>query len=143
MHVHMPTNMHVGKHLSFVRVINALMEDKHCYSKYVWESWHLYCQWFCQLQDNDQAQTRFQWAVLSMQQHLTLLDRAWQSVAGKAMHEVYLYELEMYLAKVEAEAVERELKEALKRQEELEKKKKDDSQGTTGVIGKVGHPKLQ
>ena len=37
---------------------------------------------------------------------------------------VYLYELEMYLATVEAEAVERELKEALKQQEELEKNKK-------------------
>ena len=41
------------------------------------------------------------------------------------MHEVYLYELKMYLAKVEAEAVERELKEALKQQEELEKKKRE------------------
>ena len=45
-----------------------------------------------------------------------MLDRAWQAVVGKAMHEVYLYELEMYLAKVEAEAIERELKEALKQQ---------------------------
>ena len=59
-----------------------------------------------------------------MQQHPTELDRAWQAVVGKAMHEVYLYELEMYLAKVEAEAIERELKEALKQQEELQKKKK-------------------
>ena len=59
-----------------------------------------------------------------MQQHLTVLDRAWQAVVGKAMHEVYLYELEMYLAKVEAEAMERELMEALKQQEELEKKKR-------------------
>ena len=40
------------------------------------------------------------------------------------MHAVYLYELKMYLAKVEAEAIERELKEALKQQEELEKKTK-------------------
>ena len=72
----------------------------------------------------DQAQIRFQWKARSLQQHLTVLDRAWQAVVGKAMREVYPFELEMYLAKVEAEAIERELKEALKQQEELQKKKK-------------------
>ena len=96
---------------------------KHCYTKYVWESWHLYCQWFFQLKENDQTHIRFQWRALNMQQHLTEMDKAWQAVVGKAMHEVYLYELEMYLAKVEAEAVERELKEALRQQAEHEKKK--------------------
>ena len=40
------------------------------------------------------------------------------------MHSFYLYKLEMYPAKAEAEAVERERKEALKQQEELEKKKR-------------------
>ena len=59
-----------------------------------------------------------------MQQHLTVLVRAWQAVVGKAMHEVDLYEMETYLAKVEAETIEREPKEALKQQEELDKKKK-------------------
>ena len=72
-----------------------------------------------------------------------MLDRAWQAMVGKAMHEVCLYELEMYLPTVEAEAMERELKDALKQQDELEKKKKMKSQGTTGVIGKVGHQKHQ
>ena len=61
--------------------------DKHCYTTYVWESWHLYCQWFCQLQDNDQAQIRLQWKALNMQQPLGVLDKAWQAVLGKAMHE--------------------------------------------------------
>ena len=60
-----------------------------------------------------------------MQQHLTQMEKAWQALVGKAMHEVDFYELGMYLAKVEAEAVEREFKEALKQQEELDKKKRE------------------
>ena len=44
----------------------------------------------------------------------------------------------MYLAKVEAEAIERELQEAIKQQDKLENKQ-NESQGTTGVIGKVGN----
>ena len=95
-----------SSHLSFVIDVNPWMgitkADKHLYTTYVGESWHLYCQWLCQLQENDQAQIKLQWRALDMQQHLTVLDRAWQAVAGKAMHEVRLYELEMYLAKVEA-----------------------------------------
>ena len=55
---------------------------------------------------------------------MTVPDRAWQAVVGKAMNEVYRYELEMCPAKVEAEAMERELKEAMKQQEVSEKKKR-------------------